>query len=135
MHIWYVFFSLSLFRKHTHTHTHTGGCSGSGGTSASAPTIAGMISLINDKRLNSGLEPLGFLNTKLYRLMEDPKIYEECFVDIGIEKVGELWDCETFSSCDGCDNGSGFVAVKGWDAQTGFGQPKFQGLLKYLGED
>jgi len=36
-----------------------GGCSGSGGTSASAPEMAGMISLINDKRLNNGLNTLG----------------------------------------------------------------------------
>ena len=28
---------------------------------------------------------------------------------------------------------AGFPAVPGWDAQTGLGQPKFAGLLKYLG--
>ena len=42
-----------------------GGCSGSGGTSASAPTIAGMFTQINDARLNAGLQPLGFINTRL----------------------------------------------------------------------
>lgn len=116
-----------------------GGCSGSGGTSASAPTVAGMISLINDERLGKGLKPLGFINTRLYALMEDPSIYAECFVDVGIEKVGSEWDCSTYSSCDGCQDGGGagkgFVATKGWDAQTGFGQPKFDGLLKHLGSD
>lgn len=55
--------------------------------------------------------------------MQDETTYNECFTDIGIEQVGDDWDCQTFSSCDGCNNGSGsgrgFVAVKGWDAQTG----------------
>jgi len=116
-----------------------GGCSGSGGTSASAPTVAGMLSLVNDARLNKGLKPLGFVNTKLYKLMEDASTYAECFTDVGIEKVGDDWDCNTYSSCDGCNDGGGsgqgFVATKGWDAQTGFGQPKFAGWLKHLGTD
>ena len=113
-----------------------GGCSGSGGTSASAPTVGGMLSLINDKRLNAQLPPLGFINTKLYSLMADATAYAECFTDIGIEKVGDEWDCDTFSTCEGCDapNARGFVATKGWDAQTGFGQPKFDGLLKHFGQ-
>jgi tripeptidyl-peptidase-1 len=116
-----------------------GGCSGSGGTSASAPTIAGMISLINDARLNAGLKPLGFMNTKLYALMNDASVYAECFIDVGIAKLGDEWDCQTYSSCDGCQSGDGsgrgFVASKGWDAQSGFGQPKFDGWLKHFGSD
>ena len=115
-----------------------GGCSGSGGTSASAPTVAGMLSLINDARLNAGLKSLGFINTKLYSLMEDSATYAECFTDVGITKVGEEWDCQTYSSCDGCDdgggNGKGFVATKGWDLQTGFGQPNFGGWMKHFGK-
>ena len=110
-----------------------GGCSGSGGTSASAPTVAGMLSLINDARLNKGKSTLGFLNQRLWQLMEDPEIYGECFRDVGIEKVGDEWDCQTFSTCDGCDTNRGFVATKGWDAQTGFGQPRFSGWMKHLG--
>ena len=116
-----------------------GGCSGSGGTSASAPTVAGMLSLINDARLNKQLKPLGFINTKLYSLMEDASTYAACFTDIGIEKVDDEWDCSTYSSCDGCAEGSGagrgFVVTKGWDAQTGFGQPNFAGWMKHLGSD
>merc|ERR1712086_738642 len=110
-------------------------------TMAKATTYnaAGMLSMINDARLNKGLKPLGFINTRLYALMEDPAVYSECFVDVGIEKVGSEWDCQTYSSCDGCQDGGGagpgFVATRGWDAQTGFGQPKFEGLLKYLGSD
>jgi tripeptidyl-peptidase-1 len=115
-----------------------GGCSGSGGTSASAPTVAGMLTLINDARLAAGKKPLGFANTRLYALMADAATYAECFVDVGVAKLGDLWDCPTYSTCEGCDDagvGRGFVATKGWDAQTGFGQPKFEGLLKHLSAD
>lgn len=97
-----------------------------------------MLSLINDARLNAGRPPLGFVNAKLYALMTDPTVYAECFTDVGIDKLGDLWDCPTYSTCVGCDNagvGRGFVATTGWDAQTGFGQPKFEGLLKHLMAD
>lgn len=37
------------------------------GTSASAPIFAGVVSLLNDARLNAGKSPLGFLNPMLYK--------------------------------------------------------------------
>ena len=107
-----------------------GGCSGSGGTSASAPTIAGMLSLINDARMKKGKPSLGYINEKLYRLMDDSAAAKECFIDIGVEKVDDEWDCNTYSTCDGCD--TGFTAVPGFDVQTGFGQPLFAGWLKHF---
>ena len=107
-----------------------GGCSAAGGTSAAAPTVGGMLSLVNDARLNAGKKPLGFLNTKLYQLMEDPTTYAECFFDIAVEHVNSGWSCGVYSSCYECSQG--FVETKGWDAQTGFGQPNFAGWLKYL---
>ena len=36
------------------------------GTSTSAPTFTGFVSLLNDARLKAGLPPLGFLNPFLY---------------------------------------------------------------------
>ena len=74
-----------------------GGCSGSGGTSASAPTVAGMLTLINDARLNAGKPPLGFVNSRLYQLMADAATFAECFNDVGVDKLGDLWDCSTYS--------------------------------------
>jgi|TARA_B110000208_G_scaffold155919_1_gene189042 hypothetical protein len=67
--------------------------------------------------------------------MADATTYGECFTDVGVEKVGAEWDCDTYSTCEGCDGeeAKGFVATKGWDAQTGFGQPNFEGLLKHFG--
>jgi len=37
------------------------------GTSASAPIFAGVVTLLNDARLNAGKSPLGFLNPMLYK--------------------------------------------------------------------
>lgn len=37
-----------------------------GGTSASAPTIGGIVALLNDARISQGKSPLGFLNPFLY---------------------------------------------------------------------
>jgi tripeptidyl-peptidase I len=37
-----------------------------GGTSASSPTFAGLVALLNDARLRNGQPPLGFINPLLY---------------------------------------------------------------------
>lgn len=37
-----------------------------GGTSASSPTFAGIVTLLNDFRIANGKPPLGFLNPMLY---------------------------------------------------------------------
>lgn len=39
-----------------------------GGTSASSPTFAAVVALLNDVRLAEGKRPLGFLNPWLYSL-------------------------------------------------------------------
>jgi len=97
-----------------------GGCSDSGGTSASAPEIAGVMSLINEQRLQNGLSPLGFVNPRLYQFAASHK--DEMFRDITSGKSN--------FQCD-----EGFSAQKGWDSFTGFGEPNFAGLIKYLGSD
>jgi len=84
-----------------------------GGTSASAPTFAGVISLLNDYRQSQGKASLGFLNPWLY----------------GAGKAG-LNDI-TSGTNPGCGT-NGFSAKAGWDAVTGLGTPDFvklQGLL------
>ncbi|CAF1574266.1 unnamed protein product [Didymodactylos carnosus] len=48
-------------------------------TSVSSPAAAGMFSLINDRRLNQGTKPLGFLNPLLYGLADQ---YPDAFFDI-----------------------------------------------------
>ena len=69
------------------------------GTSASCPTFAAVVALLNDQRLKAGKPPLGFLNPFLY---QNP----EAFRDM----------------TNGVNHGSGFhgfTAEKGWDPVTG----------------
>ena len=74
------------------------------GTSAACPTVAGVLTLVNDALIAAGKPVLGFLNPCLYS-----RLYK-AFTDI------------TSGSAIGC-NSSGFPAQAGWDAVTGFGTP------------
>ncbi|XP_051495089.1 tripeptidyl-peptidase 1 [Apus apus] len=92
------------------------------GTSASTPVVAGMLALINDRRLQRGLAPLGFLNPALYRLQERGR-------DTAIYDVTQ--GCH-LSCLDGTVQGQGFCAGPAWDPVTGWGTPNFPGLLQAL---
>lgn len=82
------------------------------GTSASTPTVAGIISLINDARLNDNKSPLGFLNPFLY------------------QNAAGMYDV-TAGHNEGClSEDTGFYAATGWDPVTGFGSPNFPALVK-----
>jgi len=96
------------------------GVSNSGGTSASAPATAGIFSLLNDYRLQKGLPQLGFALPRIYELAAEHQ--DEMFHDIT--------EGDTSNQCD-----NGFPAAKGWDPQTGWGSPKWDGWVKYLGSD
>ena len=74
------------------------------GTSASAPAIAAVFSLVNDALIAAGKPPLGFINPWLY------KNGYTAFTDI---LSGNALGC----------GGTGFAAKKGWDPVTGFGTP------------
>jgi len=83
------------------------------GTSFATPTVAGVVSCLNDIRLNKGEPTLGFLNPLLYE-----KLYKG-FHDITVgENSGP-------STCPG------FKAIQGWDPATGWGSPNFA-ILKTL---
>ncbi|KAI1789321.1 family S53 protease-like protein [Ganoderma leucocontextum] len=83
------------------------------GTSASSPTFASIVALLNDQRLNAGKAPLGFLNPLLYSSAAS------AFNDI------------TSGSNPGC-NTTGFPALAGWDPVTGLGTPDFNKLLSIV---
>lgn len=92
------------------------------GTSASAPIFAGMITLLNDARLNSGLAPLGLLNPMLYSVAKsNPAAFRD--VTVGNNRCGTL---TTSPEC--CPHG--FESVAGFDAVSGLGTPYFPELLK-----
>ncbi|KAH9855352.1 peptidase S8/S53 domain-containing protein [Lenzites betulinus] len=84
------------------------------GTSASSPTFAAVIALLNDKRLNAGQSSLGFLNPFLY--------------SNGVAALNDI----TSGSNPGCGT-EGFPALTGWDAVTGLGTPDYNKLLAAVG--
>ncbi|KAJ8517886.1 hypothetical protein ONZ45_g4995 [Pleurotus djamor] len=77
-----------------------------GGTSASCPTSAGIVALLNDVRISNGDAPLGFLNPLLY--------------STGAAGFNDI----TTGSNPGCGT-DGFPALAGWDPATGLGTPDF----------
>ncbi|KAH9038212.1 peptidase S8/S53 domain-containing protein [Lactarius pseudohatsudake] len=81
------------------------------GTSCSTPTVAAIVSLLNDYLIANGRPPLGFLNVRLY--------------DDGFAGLNDI----TSGSNPGCGT-DGFSAVPGWDPVTGLGTPDFQKLQK-----
>ncbi|TVY36143.1 Tripeptidyl-peptidase [Lachnellula occidentalis] len=81
-----------------------------GGTSASAPIFASILTLINEERLAAGKSTIGFVNPTLYA-------HPEAFHDI------------TVGSNPGC-NTTGFAAAKGWDPVSGLGTPIYPSLLE-----
>jgi subtilase family serine protease len=92
----------------------------SAGTSASTPIFAGLVSLLNDWRLNNNKPVLGFLNPLLYQMYEK---HPQAFTDItlGDNRCTEGFCCPF-----------GYGATKGWDAVTGLGTPNFQEMLNYI---
>eukprot|EP00940_MAST-03C_sp_MAST-3C-sp2_P003326 g3326.t1 len=86
-----------------------------GGTSASAPAFAGMVSLLNEARSQNGQNAMGFLNPFLYQ-------NEDAFTDVtkGTNAIGRGTGPIAY----------GFNCTKGWDPATGLGTPVFSKLLK-----
>ncbi|KAM0285326.1 hypothetical protein ACHAQH_001515 [Verticillium albo-atrum] len=97
-----------------------------GGTSAAAPVVAGIIGLLNDARLRAGLPTMGFVNPWLY--------------GGGVEALLDVTEGKA-EGCAGIDLQSGkpvpgagvipwasWNATKGWDPVTGLGLPNFEEL-------
>ena len=84
------------------------------GTSCASPTFAGIVTCLNDVRLNSGKKTLGFLNPLLYQTLQG-----KGFFDI------------TEGSNPGLSSCPGFKAIEHWDPASGWGSPNF-GILREL---
>ena len=85
-----------------------------GGTSASTPTFAGYVSLLNEARFKAGKPQMGFFNPFAY---QNP----DAFTDVtrgtnAISRTGSKLEY-------------GFATAPGWDAATGLGSPRFDKLL------
>lgn len=81
-----------------------------GGTSASAPIFAAMLTRINEERIAAGRPTVGFVNPLLYA-------HPEVFRDV------------TEGSNPACKS-DGFPAAPGWDPVTGLGSPKYDRMLE-----
>jgi len=95
------------------------------GTSASGPVLAGLISLLNDARLNAGLPSMGFINPFLYsaRRNNTAAFYD---VTVGNNNDGDIQPrCSIYP--DTCPYG--FQTAPGWDPVSGLGTPNYPILL------
>ncbi|KAI0696979.1 subtilisin-like protein [Cerioporus squamosus] len=82
------------------------------GTSASSPTFASIVALVNDQRLKAGKASLGFLNPLLYST-----------------GAASIFNDITKGSNPGC-NTNGFPTKAGWDPVTGLGTVDYVRFLK-----
>lgn len=96
------------------------------GTSASAPTFAAMISLLNDIRMSNSAPALGFLNPYLYQMSQN---HSDVFNDIVMGDNRCTASPGSASAPNCCEHG--FYAVPGWDPLTGLGSPRFDLLRRY----
>lgn len=78
-----------------------------GGTSASAPVVAAIVSLVNAARLRGGGQPVGFINPILYAS------YKSFTNNVTVGKN----NCTAQSVC--CRQG--YFAAPGWDPASGLG--------------
>jgi tripeptidyl-peptidase-1 len=92
----------------------------SAGTSASTPIAAGIIALVNEKRLALKKPALGFFNPALMDMMKN---CPQCFNDVtnGNNKCTNLRCCKY-----------GYNNAKGFDAVSGVGSPNVQEWVNYL---
>jgi tripeptidyl-peptidase-1 len=101
---------------------YQGGIQPVGGTSASAPIVASIISLLNEASVKKSGKPLGFLNPFLYAAAAaDPSTFHD--ITVGDNKCTEQ-GC--FAACQG------YYAYKGWDPVTGLGSLNYARLLNYI---
>jgi tripeptidyl-peptidase-1 len=87
---------------------YLGNTYGVGGTSASTPIFASIVTLLNEARIAAGKGPIGFLNPTLYA-------HPEAFNDI------------TVGGNPGCGS-DGFKCAPGWDPVTELGTPIYPKL-------
>ncbi|KAM9958242.1 hypothetical protein ACTFIW_001103 [Dictyostelium discoideum] len=90
------------------------------GTSCSSPTLAGMISLINDKLIGAGKPTLGFLNPLLYQAAkEQPNVFND--ITTGANNCNRAYCCQY-----------GYTATTGYDAASGLGSINFKNFEQYV---
>lgn len=101
-----------------------------GGTSASGPILAGLVTLLNDQRLAAGRPPLGFLNPFLYHAAEH---YPESF-NLVLGGDNRCRETEGNGVEDCCEYGFPSLTPLDqtivWNPLVGLGTPNYVGLLR-----
>ena len=90
-----------------------------GGTSASAPAFAALISLLNEARLRAKMPAMGFLNPFVYK---NANAFHDVVKGNNFVGTGPVFPAPAPFSF-------GFNCTKGWDPVTGVGTPNFGKLL------
>jgi len=99
-----------------------GAISVSAGTSASTPIFEGVVSLLNDARLNAGKKQLGFLNPVLYKMQSDsPSTFHD------ITQGSSSWSRVQSNSCT-----YGYGCSAGWDPASGLGTIDYTNAMAYI---
>merc|ERR1712032_1802263 len=99
-----------------------GGWTTVGGTSASSPTFASIVSYFNSLAKNKTGKPLGFMNPMLYQMAAEKK---STFTDI-VSGDNKCTEDGCFSTC------KGFECTAGWDPVTGLGTPVATEMMAYI---
>ena len=92
------------------------------GTSAASPTVAGLVGLINSRRIAAGKPLVGFLNPMLYQIHNVT----------GGSAFNDITEGDNACTEQGCWCKTGFKAVPGWDASTGLGSPNLGLILEAM---
>eukprot|EP00638_Chattonella_subsalsa_P007822 CAMPEP_0117741006 /NCGR_PEP_ID=MMETSP0947-20121206/4661_1 /TAXON_ID=44440 /ORGANISM="Chattonella subsalsa, Strain CCMP2191" /LENGTH=669 /DNA_ID=CAMNT_0005557191 /DNA_START=475 /DNA_END=2484 /DNA_ORIENTATION=- len=96
------------------------------GTSASAPFLSAVITLLNDRLLAEGFSPVGFFNPLLYYLKETrPEIFNDITIGSNACREG-LLSGTTPLDC----NEEYFTARPGWDPISGLGSFDFERMAE-----
>jgi tripeptidyl-peptidase-1 len=96
------------------------------GTSCSAPIFGGIVTLLNDIRLNANKSALGFLNPLFYQIASEyPYAFRD--VTVGENKCGEIGFNPVCCK-------EAFQATEGWDAVSGLGSPNFAILSQVINQ-
>ena len=106
------------------------------GTSASSPSFAGLISLINDARYAAGKASIGFLNAYLYAapsgvftdITEGTNACRQATTAMAYDSTCQAPQGTSWTGCSEW----GYPAASGWDAASGLGAPQFGPLKDYL---
>lgn len=91
------------------------------GTSASGPSVSGMISILNNLRVSQGKPTLGAVAPLLYHIATK---CSNCFKDI---EVGSNNSTEQTPDCK-----YGYHAIKGYDPVYGLGVPNFDAIYNFV---